>query len=111
MAAGQHNSDCICRRAPEQICIIVLQPAYGLRRLKAIDATLRYVSWAFFAATGEQWTVAGGGANQWRIANFGALQYAHTNAMGSPRSNSDRVGFPNHSLSAFLLSILGLRRE
>ena len=51
-----------------------------------------------------------GAVNQWRVAHFGALQYAHTMRWVVPGATLTALGFQT-ILSAFLLSILGLRRE
>lgn len=51
-----------------------------------------------------------GAVNQWRVAHFGALQYAHTMRWVVPGAALTALGFQT-ILSAFLLSILGLRRE
>jgi glycosyltransferase involved in cell wall biosynthesis len=51
-----------------------------------------------------------GAVNQWRVAHFGALQYAHTMRWVVPGAALTALGFQT-TLSAFLLSILGLRRE
>jgi glycosyltransferase involved in cell wall biosynthesis len=51
-----------------------------------------------------------GALNQWRVAHFGALQYAHTMRWVVPGTALTALGFQT-ILSAFLLSILRLRRE
>lgn len=51
-----------------------------------------------------------GAVDQWRLAHFGALQYAHTMRWVVPGATLTALGFQT-ILSAFLLSILGLRRE
>jgi hypothetical protein len=51
-----------------------------------------------------------GAVNQWRVAHFGPLQYAHTMRWVVPGAALTALGFQT-ILSAFLLSILRLRRE
>ena len=78
------------------------------RLLNAANLEIGLVIAAFALVTGL--ILLAGAVNQWRTVHFGALQYAHTMRWVVPGATLTALGFQT-ILSAFLLSIVGLRRE
>ena len=78
------------------------------RLLNSANLEIGLIVAAFALLTGL--VLLAGAVNQWRSVHFGALQYAHTMRWVVPGATLTALGFQT-ILSAFLLSIVGLRRE